>query len=77
MAQIDFGEYNSEKGRGSGGGQGHNCVLAALDKFYPYRYRDALTPEGLKYVNFVKIYSQGFYRSVHIYFMKDSFNKSL
>ncbi|GLV35231.1 uncharacterized protein CBL_01620 [Carabus blaptoides fortunei] len=48
MAQIDFGEYNSEKGRGSGGGQGHNCVLAALDKFYPYRYRDALTPEGLK-----------------------------
>lgn len=48
MAQIDFGEYNSEKGRGSGGGQGHNCVLAALDKFYPYRYRDVLSPEGLK-----------------------------
>lgn len=50
MAQIDFGEYNSDKGRGSGGGQGnpnHN-VLCALDKFYPYRYRDALSPEGLK-----------------------------
>lgn len=49
--QIDLGEYNPEKGRGSGGTAGHphhHHVLQALDKFYPYRYRDGLTQEGLK-----------------------------
>lgn len=39
MAQIDMGDYSHEKNRGA---------LQALDKFYPYRYRDNLTPEGLK-----------------------------
>ncbi|XP_044728527.1 uncharacterized protein CG43867 isoform X4 [Chrysoperla carnea] len=49
MAQIDFGEYNTDKGRGSGGqGNPNHSVLCALDKFYPYRYRDALSPDGLK-----------------------------
>lgn len=47
MAQIDVGEYNPDKGRGSGGNSAHH-VLQALDKFYPYRYRDGLTQEGLK-----------------------------
>ena len=50
--QIDMGEYNSEKGRGSGSGGGnpHHQVLQALDKFYPYRYKDGLTAEELKQV---------------------------
>ncbi|XP_067011816.2 uncharacterized protein CG43867 [Anabrus simplex] len=50
MAQIDFGEYNSDKGRGSGGvsGNPHHQVLQALDKFYPYRYKDGLTQDELK-----------------------------
>ncbi|XP_021924200.1 uncharacterized protein CG43867 isoform X3 [Zootermopsis nevadensis] len=50
MAQIDFGEYNSDKGRGSGGATGspHHLVLQALDKFYPYRYKDGLTPDQLR-----------------------------
>lgn len=45
--QIDVGEYNPDKGRGSGGNNAHH-VLQALDKFYPYRYRDGLTQDGLK-----------------------------
>ncbi|XP_063217815.1 uncharacterized protein CG43867 isoform X3 [Bacillus rossius redtenbacheri] len=49
MAQIDFGEYNSEKGRGSGGVGGNpHQVLQALDKFYPYRYKDGLSPDELR-----------------------------
>lgn len=49
MAQIDLGEYNPEKGRGSGGSaHPQHYVLQALDKFYPYRYRDGLTQGGLK-----------------------------
>ncbi|XP_065213244.1 uncharacterized protein CG43867 isoform X3 [Planococcus citri] len=55
MAQIDFGEFNSEKGRGSGsGGAGSSSnskdlmILQAVDKFYPYRYRDGLSPDSLK-----------------------------
>ncbi|XP_034239350.1 uncharacterized protein CG43867 isoform X3 [Thrips palmi] len=47
MAQIDVGEFNPDKGRGSGGNNAHH-VLQALDKFYPYRYRDGLTQDGLK-----------------------------
>lgn len=39
MAQIDLGDNSQEKNRGS---------LQALDRFYPYRYRDNLQPEGLK-----------------------------
>ncbi|EFN66764.1 Uncharacterized protein CG12467 [Camponotus floridanus] len=36
MAQIDFGEYNNDKARGSGPGSNpHHLVLQALDKFYP------------------------------------------
>ncbi|XP_039294127.1 uncharacterized protein CG43867-like [Nilaparvata lugens] len=48
MAQIDFGDYNVEKGRGSGGSSRDLQVLQALDKFYPYRYRDNLAPDTLK-----------------------------
>jgi hypothetical protein len=39
MAQIDMGDIG-EKGKGTS--------LQAIDKFYPYRYRDVLSPEGLK-----------------------------
>nr|XP_018897764.1 PREDICTED: uncharacterized protein CG43867 isoform X3 [Bemisia tabaci] len=48
MAQIDFGEYNCDKGRGSGAMARDLIVLQALDKFYPYRYRDGLSSEALK-----------------------------
>lgn len=48
MAQIDYGDYNVEKGRGSGGSSRDLQVLQALDKFYPYRYRDNLAPDTLK-----------------------------
>ena len=40
MAQIDMGDYSIEKSKGTS--------LQAIDKFYPYRYRDVLSPEGLK-----------------------------
>ncbi|XP_055641142.1 uncharacterized protein CG43867 isoform X4 [Toxorhynchites rutilus septentrionalis] len=40
MAQIDMGDYAADKSK--------TTSLQALDKFYPYRYRDALTPNGLK-----------------------------
>ncbi|XP_054260935.1 uncharacterized protein CG43867 isoform X1 [Macrosteles quadrilineatus] len=48
MAQIDFGEFHTDKGRGSGSNMKDLHVLQALDKFYPYRYRDNLTPDALK-----------------------------
>lgn len=44
MAQIDIGDYSTDKSRGSS----VSASLQALDKFYPYRYRDALTAEQLK-----------------------------
>ncbi|XP_055606387.1 uncharacterized protein CG43867-like isoform X10 [Uranotaenia lowii] len=40
MAQIDMGDFTADKSKTSS--------LQAVDKFYPYRYRDALTPDGLK-----------------------------
>ncbi|GLH10564.1 Uncharacterized protein GBIM_15497 [Gryllus bimaculatus] len=48
-----MGEFNSEKARGSGGGSGsgqhlQHHVLTALDRFYPYRYRDGLSSDDLK-----------------------------
>ncbi|XP_033316219.1 uncharacterized protein CG43867 isoform X7 [Bombus vosnesenskii] len=49
MAQIDFGEYNNDKARGSGPGcNPHHLVLQALDKFYPIRYRTNITAEQLR-----------------------------
>uniref|UniRef100_A0A0K8SBC0 Pleckstrin y domain-containing family H member 1 n=1 Tax=Lygus hesperus TaxID=30085 RepID=A0A0K8SBC0_LYGHE len=48
MAQIDFGEDHAEKARGSGGNVRDLQVLQALDKFYPYRYRDGLASDTLK-----------------------------
>ncbi|XP_068154934.1 uncharacterized protein CG43867 isoform X9 [Drosophila tropicalis] len=42
MSQIDMGDYTHEKSRDVG--------LKALDKFYPYRYRDALGADQLKEV---------------------------
>ncbi|XP_041631071.1 uncharacterized protein CG43867 isoform X1 [Drosophila kikkawai] len=42
MSQIDMGDYSLEKSRDIGVG------LKGLDKFYPYRYRDALGAEQLK-----------------------------
>ncbi|XP_018797064.1 PREDICTED: uncharacterized protein CG43867 isoform X4 [Bactrocera latifrons] len=46
MSQIDMGDYSHEKSRGTGS----NVGIKALDKFYPYRYRDALSAEQLKEV---------------------------
>ncbi|XP_038119888.1 uncharacterized protein CG43867 isoform X4 [Culex quinquefasciatus] len=40
MAQIDMGDFAADKAK--------TVSLQALDKFYPYRYRDALTADGLK-----------------------------
>ncbi|XP_025264269.1 uncharacterized protein CG43867 isoform X4 [Camponotus floridanus] len=49
MAQIDFGEYNNDKARGSGPGSNpHHLVLQALDKFYPIRYRTNITADQLR-----------------------------
>ncbi|XP_072766026.1 uncharacterized protein CG43867 isoform X2 [Anoplolepis gracilipes] len=49
MAQIDFGEYNNDKARGSGPGSNpHHLVLQALDKFYPIRYRTNITTDQLR-----------------------------
>ncbi|XP_024940193.1 uncharacterized protein CG43867 isoform X9 [Cephus cinctus] len=49
MAQIDFGEYNNDKTRGSGPGSNpHHLVLQALDKFYPVRYRSNITADQLR-----------------------------
>ncbi|XP_078038337.1 uncharacterized protein CG43867 isoform X3 [Augochlora pura] len=49
MAQIDFGEYNNDKARGSGPGSNpHHLVLQALDKFYPVRYRTNITTDQLR-----------------------------
>ncbi|XP_067214955.1 uncharacterized protein CG43867 isoform X5 [Linepithema humile] len=49
MAQIDFGEYNNDKARGSGAGSNpHHLVLQALDKFYPLRYRTNITTDQLR-----------------------------
>ncbi|KAH8419915.1 hypothetical protein KR009_003841 [Drosophila setifemur] len=42
MSQIDMGDYSLEKSKDIGVG------LKGLDKFYPYRYRDALGAEQLK-----------------------------
>ena len=42
MAQIDMGEFSSDKSKGTS--------LQAIDKFYPYRYRDVLMPDALKEV---------------------------
>lgn len=47
MAQIDIGDYSTEKGGGRAS-TNVSASLQALDKFYPYRYRDAMTPEQLK-----------------------------
>ncbi|XP_037821245.1 uncharacterized protein CG43867 isoform X1 [Lucilia sericata] len=44
MAQIDMGDYSHEKSKSAT----TNVGIKALDKFYPYRYRDALNPEQLK-----------------------------
>ncbi|XP_046382604.1 uncharacterized protein CG43867 isoform X5 [Ischnura elegans] len=47
MAQIDFGEYNADRCRGSGGTSGnpHHQAQQVLDKFYPIRYREGITPD--------------------------------
>lgn len=42
MAQIDMGDFVAIDGKA------RTSSLQALDKFYPYRYRDALTSDGLK-----------------------------
>ncbi|XP_037033139.1 uncharacterized protein CG43867 isoform X4 [Bradysia coprophila] len=45
MAQIDIGDFAAEKNRSA---TNASVSLQALDKFYPYRYRDAMTPDQLK-----------------------------
>ncbi|KAL0266885.1 UNVERIFIED_CONTAM: hypothetical protein PYX00_009315 [Menopon gallinae] len=44
MAQIEYGEYSIERSQGRSG----NLLLQAVDKFYPYRYRDSLPQQKLK-----------------------------
>lgn len=58
MAQIDFGEYNHDKGRGSGPGNPHHLVLQALDKFYPVRYRTNITADQLRFDRLTELQSQ-------------------
>ncbi|KAL4098215.1 hypothetical protein QTP88_022860 [Uroleucon formosanum] len=50
MAQIDFGEFYCDKNRGSGGTTKELQVLQALDKFYPFRYRDGASQEAIKHL---------------------------
>jgi hypothetical protein len=52
MSQIDGGDYNSERGRGSGGSSGHlhQGAMQALERFIPRRYKDGISQEELKYV---------------------------
>ncbi|XP_037073458.1 pleckstrin homology domain-containing family H member 1-like [Pollicipes pollicipes] len=45
MAQIDLGDYSVERGRGSGAAVHHHQVERCLERFFPQRYRDALSPE--------------------------------
>lgn len=42
--QIDHGELENDK---SGAGSKELLILQALDRFYPYKYRDSLTQEEL------------------------------
>ena len=51
MSQIDSGDYNAERGRGSGGssGQLHQGVMQAVERFMPRRYKEAISQEELKY----------------------------
>ncbi|KAK8407690.1 hypothetical protein O3P69_002325 [Scylla paramamosain] len=49
MAQIDMGEVNSERSRGSGSsGPSTAHVQQAFNKFYPARYREDLSDEDTK-----------------------------
>lgn len=52
MSQIDSGDYNPERGRGSGGSSGHNHQgsMQAMERFMPKRYKDGITSEESKYV---------------------------
>lgn len=43
MSQIDMGDYVTEKNR-----MATSLSLQVIDKFYPYRYRDALSSDELK-----------------------------
>lgn len=51
MSQIDAGDYNPERGRGSGGSSGHlnQGAMQALERFMPRRYREGASQEELKY----------------------------
>ncbi|KAB7506302.1 Uncharacterized protein Anas_04819 [Armadillidium nasatum] len=49
MAQIDMGEVNTERSRGSGsGGPSLSHVQQAYNKFYPQRYKEGLSEEEKK-----------------------------
>ncbi|XP_044579174.1 uncharacterized protein CG43867 isoform X2 [Cotesia glomerata] len=49
MAQIDFGEYNNDKIRGSGPANNpSHLILQALDKFFPIRYRSNISTDQLR-----------------------------
>lgn len=54
MSQIDGGDYNPERGRGSGGSSGHlhQGAMQALERFIPRRYKDGISQEELKSVVF-------------------------
>ena len=51
MSQIDSGDYNPDRARGSGGSGGHihQGAMQALERFIPRRYKDGISQEELKY----------------------------
>uniref|UniRef100_T1J612 PH domain-containing protein n=1 Tax=Strigamia maritima TaxID=126957 RepID=T1J612_STRMM len=53
LAQIEFGDYNAEKSRGSGGTPANTQHQSqqAMDRFYPQRYRESMSTEELKQFN--------------------------
>lgn len=61
MAQIDMGDYSPEKCKmstttsSSSASMTNTPSVQALDKFYPYRYRDSLNTEGIKEIQEVLI----------------------
>ncbi|EEB20222.1 conserved hypothetical protein [Pediculus humanus corporis] len=44
MTQIEYGEYSIERSQGRSG----NLLHQAVNDFYPYRYRDGLSPQKMK-----------------------------
>ncbi|XP_065563774.1 uncharacterized protein CG43867-like [Artemia franciscana] len=51
MAQIDFGDLNPEKNRGSGGSSGSSSTISqVVERFIPSRYKEGSSPEEQKQI---------------------------